>query len=275
MKSKKIKGWKVFDENLKCRDFQFEVGKTYTHKGTVELCSSGFHFHEVATDLFEYYSFVDTNRVCKVECQNVITGDDKSVCSVIKIVNELTWTEVLTIVNTGKNNTGRKNTGNWNTGDRNTGDRNTGDMNTGNRNTGDRNTGNWNTGNRNTGNWNTGNWNTANYSAGIFNTIELPTPIFNGAATVLMSEFKNTPNYKALFSSRFPLTEWISESEMTDQEKIDNPKFHYQKGYLKKRSYKEACEIWWSEMSKENKKLIQDIPGFSKEIFEEVTGIKL
>ncbi len=242
---KTVKGWKVFDPELKCRGFQFEVGKTYEHEGPISMCSSGFHFHENATDLFECYSFVDTNRVCEVVCKNVETGDDKSVCSEIKIGRELSWTEVLSIINIGKNNTGRKNIGDWNTGDRNTGHRNTGD------------------------------WNTCNYSAGIFNTVEPLTPIFNGAAMVKMSEFKNTSNYSALFYASFPLTEWIDESCMTDEEKELSPNFHIQEGFLKKRTFFEAAKIWWSNTPESKRILIQEIPGFSKEVFKEVTGIKL
>ena len=38
-----IKGYKGFDKNMKCRDFQFEVGKEYEEK-TAKICESGFHF---------------------------------------------------------------------------------------------------------------------------------------------------------------------------------------------------------------------------------------
>jgi len=287
---KTIKGWKVFDKDLQCLKFQFEVGITYKHDGKIALCEAGFHFHENQKDLFQYYAFDSQNRVCEVLASKVVTGDDKSVCSEITIGKELNWNEVLNLVNIGKDNTGRLNTGDRNTGDRNTGDRNTGyrntgdmntgyrntgDRNTGYRNTGDRNTGYRNTGDRNTGDMNTGDMNTTNFSAGIFNTKEQLTPIFNGAAMVLMSEFKKTDNYRALFSSSLPLTEWIYESDMTDEEKEQHPKFYVQEGYLKVRTFHEACEIWWKTMSESNKKLIQEIPGFDKEIFAEVTGIKL
>ena len=270
------KGWKVFDKDLKCRNTQFKLGKTVTTEGEPSLCNNGFHFHTQPSHLFNYYSFDPTNRVCEIEAYGKIDqGDDKTCCCKIKLIRELTWDEVLRLINTGDGNTGKNNCGHRNTGEQNTGDQNTGHWNTGHRNTGHRNAGDRNAGHRNTGHWNTGHWNSTDHSAGMFNTIEQPTPIFNGAATVLMSEFKNTPNYQALFSSNFPLTEWISDSNMTDQEKKDNPKFYVAEGYLKKREFKETCKIWWDGMSEKNKKLILAIPGFTASIFTEITGIEL
>jgi len=105
---KTIKGWKVFDKDLQCRKFQFEVGKTYKHDGKIGLCEAGFHFHENQRDLFEYYSFNSESRVCEVSAINVVTGDNKSVCSEITIGKELNWNEVLNLVNIGKDNTGIK-----------------------------------------------------------------------------------------------------------------------------------------------------------------------
>ena len=58
-----VKGFKGFDKNLKCRDYQFEIGKTFVHNGKVKACSSGFHFCENPIDVLHYYS-AGNSRFC-------------------------------------------------------------------------------------------------------------------------------------------------------------------------------------------------------------------
>ena len=88
---KTIFGFKGFDKNLKCRDFQYEVGKTYEHEGKVECCEQGFHFCENPFDVFGYYSPSDS-RYCAVEGSGKVDqdeGDSKVAVSKLHISAEI------------------------------------------------------------------------------------------------------------------------------------------------------------------------------------------
>ena len=166
-----MKGYKVFNGDMTCRGFQYEVGKTYKHNGPIELCKSGFHFCTRAIDCFNYYCFDPDNVVCEVEAiGSVLTGETKNVTDAILVCRRLSWTEVLSLCNTGNGNTGNQNAGDWNAGSRNAGNQNTGDRNTGDWNTGNRNAGDWNAGDHNTGDGNAGDQNTGDGNAGDWNT---------------------------------------------------------------------------------------------------------
>jgi len=86
----KLTAYKGFDKDLKCRGFQYEIGKEYEHQGEVKVCESGFHACENPFDVLDYYGDVLENRFCEVEQSGETERNhDKTVSSRIKIKAEI------------------------------------------------------------------------------------------------------------------------------------------------------------------------------------------
>ena len=71
-----MKCFKGFDKDLKCRDFQYEIGKEYSEE-KADICNYGFHAYEFPMDVFNYYPPSDS-RYCEVELEanNQKSSDD-------------------------------------------------------------------------------------------------------------------------------------------------------------------------------------------------------
>ncbi len=269
-----IKGYKVFNPDWTCRGFQYEVGKVYELDADPKCCERGFHFCENAADCFSYYNFDSKNKVAEVVALGAVATDGKKSCTnKIQVVREIPWQELLTIVNTGENCTGLNNTGDCNTGDRNTGDCNTGRWNTGDRNTGDCNTGHWNTGNWNTGDRNTGDWNKSSFNTGCFNTEKQKIMLFNKPSDMTYNDWLRSDARYLLNQIPKDVAEWVSEEDMTDEEKAATPTYKTTGGYLKVLDESENAQLWWDVLSDEQKECIKGIPNFDAEIFKQCTGI--
>ena len=96
----KMTGYKGFDKDLKCRDFQFEVGKEYEHDGKVKLCKSGFHFCENPQGVFGHYAPGNGSRFAVVEADEVSDereSDSKRVAKKLKIKSEISVFEMCRI----------------------------------------------------------------------------------------------------------------------------------------------------------------------------------
>ena len=231
------KGYKGFNQDLTCRGFQYEIGKTYEYNGKIELCSSGFHFCRKLQDVHRFYD-LKTSRICEIEADGKIDNDGiKSVCARIRIIRELSREEIDAAVNTGKDNTGVFNSGDGNSGYGNSGDGNSGDG-------------------------NSGDFCSCDHSSGIFMTKKITYEAFNKQLT--------KEEYDALIESegfvllqRFRLYSFKARTEKDGQKHI---------AYL---SYKASWRMFWQRLTPEQKLTIKRMPHFDSAVFYEITGIRL
>ena len=90
-----IISFKGFDQELSCRNFKFEIGKTYTVTGKVKACENGFHACEHPFDVWSYYEPA-TSRFAVVEQSGDLArheGDSKIASASITIKAELSLPE--------------------------------------------------------------------------------------------------------------------------------------------------------------------------------------
>jgi hypothetical protein len=278
-----MKAYKVFNENWTCREFQYEVGKTYElldSNGNLQepkLCSRGFHACKKVQDCFSYYDFHPSNKIAEVELSGIVIGDeeDKQCSNIITIVKELSWLEMLELANTGKGNSGCENSGDMNSGHKNSGNRNSGNNNSGFSNSGDNNSGfsnsgDNNSGNGNSGNNNSGNFNKCDFETGYFNSKKSTTiNVFNKPCSIELWKSVAKPD----FINHLVINKWICLLEMSEQDKINHPEAYIYDGYLKTFTYKEAWMNAYKQASKREIELLKALPNFDKDVFFEITGI--
>ena len=235
---------KGFDKDLKCRGYQFEIGKDYKidlpdgYKLTAnDLCSNKvFHFCDGLSKVHEFYSCAEeSNRYCIIEVLGQFCEtDDKCGSDHIRIVREIVGDELKIAKGLTNGNSGL-----FNSGYRNSGDRNSGDL-------------------------NSGVFNKTNGSNGVFCNQEPKICIFNIQTDWTLSKFYKSKYWDAICSSDFPLTEWKQKDE-TPENGVD--------GELIVNAYEDACRRWWDGMTKANKKIIKSMPNFNIEVFCDITGI--
>ena len=83
--------YKGTDKDMKCRDFQFELGKEYVEE-EAKLCDKGFHGCEYPLDVFAHYAPADS-RFFVADLDGVTdeteSGDTKRVGTKIKLKSEI------------------------------------------------------------------------------------------------------------------------------------------------------------------------------------------
>lgn len=215
-----MKGFKVFNSDWTCR---------------------GFHFCTKAADCFKYYDFNPDNKVAEVEALGDIdTNNDDSKCSTnkIHIIREITWQEVLDLVNLGKACTGLCNSGNRNSGNRNSGD-----------------------------------WNKTCFSNGCFNTESPKIFLFNKPSDWTYQDWLNSNARYILMDCPSNVLAWVWDDDMTDEEKEQHPEYSVTGGFLKHIEKETGRQMWWDGLSDRQKDIVMQLPNFDKDIFKEITGI--
>ena len=95
--NKEIIAYKGFKQDWTCRGYQYEVGKTYVHKGDVKAYGSGFHACEYPLDVLSYYSpAVSKFAVVKMSGETSKDSDDTKIASAkITIETEINLPEMV------------------------------------------------------------------------------------------------------------------------------------------------------------------------------------
>ena len=283
-------GYKAFNKDLTCRGFQYEIGQTYSMDESPIPCQRGFHFCKSIVETYQYYDMSDNTRICKIEALGEVATDDnvKYCTNVIKILEEITedWDRKGNSNstnsgycnsgnrNSGDCNSGNRNSGNWNSGNRNSGDRNSGNCNSGNRNSGDCNSGNRNSGNWNSGNRNSGDCNSGDRNSGLFNTEKNPKiKIFDKDSDWTFEDWIGSDARDIMNSCPFTCSDFIDESNMTEEEKEKHPEYKTTGGFVKTFvATKEDKEKWWNELDEDRKDIIKALPNFDFNKFRQCVG---
>lgn len=220
---------------MKCKGFQYEIGKEYKLNDTIVMCEQGFHFCKELIDVMNFYNTEKGNRFCEIEAIGEIVEDNehKKYCTnKIKIIKEIPIEEVLKKVNTGNCNTGNYNTGDYNTGD-----------------------------------CNTGLFNTDEPNARLFNKISnvKMSDIDIGRINYILN-FIDKRDVKLI---------WKYTEDMTAEEKEKYPEYTTTGGALMKIEVKVNVQEEWEKVRQDDKDFIKSLPNFDKDIFYECTGIKV
>ncbi|MDR1230795.1 MAG: pentapeptide repeat-containing protein [Spirochaetaceae bacterium] len=232
-----LKGYKGFDKNLKCRGFQYEIGRIYEMPEPPSVCSRGFHFCKKIVNVHGYYN-LENSRICEVEALGEIAGDgNKSVTNRIQIIRELSREEIRSIANTGTDNTGYINSGNRNSGNRNSGD--------------------WNSGNRNSGEFNS-----CDNSAGIFMSRRISYEAFN--KSLAKDEYEELTRSEGY---------WICLNFELVRFRVRTKTGKF--GDFRYMGYKASWKVFWSSLTFGQRQAVRQMPFMDKDVFFEITGVKI
>jgi hypothetical protein len=270
--------------------FTAEEIVTQMAKGNPENYSFNSHssiadFHNIKgtqEDKWNKWEY-DTNK--KELKQDTLNTIDDSVAVIKRIEEYLKDKDISFLINLYNRNSGDRNSGDMNSGDRNSGNMNSGNRNSGNRNSGNMNNGYMNSGNRNSGDRNSGNRNSGYMNSGDRNSGDRNSGDHNSGSIVnhfctkenfIMFDKKCTKKdsqkmYDLYLYQYFNVNTWIDESQMTDEEKENNPTYSTTGGYIRKGTLKEC----WKTVPVNVLKKIKKLKNFDAKKFKKISGLNI
>ena len=99
--------------------------------------------------------------------------------------------------------------------------------------------------------------------------------MFNKPSDWTFEDWRTSEAARLLSKAQYTFFKWICSNNMTDEEKELHPEYKTTGGYLKKLDEYEVAQEWWDKLPDSDRKIIESIPNFDPDIFEECTGIKI
>ena len=99
--------------------------------------------------------------------------------------------------------------------------------------------------------------------------------MFNKPSDWTFEDWRTSEAARLLSKAQYTFFKWICSNNMTDEEKELRPEYKTTGGYLKKLDEHEVAQEWWDKLPDSDRKIIESIPNFDPDIFEECTGIKI
>lgn len=238
-----MKGYKAFNKYLTCKGMQYKVGEIFEMDENPICCERGFHFCKNIADVYKFYEASDNTRICEVEALgSIVTDDDVKYCTnKIKIIKEIR-SKAIKHCNVNKTDAGYYNSGDYNSG-----------------------------------NCNSGDYNSGNYNSGYCNTNTPKVRMFNQQTDMDFTDERLIKFRDIMYSmpNSYVYSDFIPESNMSEEEKESHPEYKTIGGYIKTISVEGNKWKWWNEeVSEEDKEFIRSLPYYDENIFFESTGIK-
>ena len=121
---------------------------------------------------------------------------------------------------------------------------------------------------------NSGDWNSGNRNSGLFNTEKNPKiKIFDKDSDWTIEDWYRSDARDIMNSCPCTYSDFINESDMTEEEKENHPEYKTTGGYTKTFvATKEDKEKWWNKLDKDKKDIIKALPNFDFDKFRQCVG---